>query len=131
MTKGERKSLDRSGREVSYRVFGEGPALNAAGNLVQLRSVQGASVLASYRFTDTFAGTLLPYVRWQYYLGGKKHETNAPNNRVYETEMGIEWQPMAALEVTLAYTIAERTSAKAPYPTENGRLARAQLQWNF
>lgn len=113
------------GLQAEY-VVGEGPQLNGTQTTVEKKSLEGGYVLLSYKW-----GGILPFVRWQYYLGGRKHEQNAPRNKVYETELGVEWQILPELELTAEYTFADRTSAKAPYRNEYGRTARFQLQWNF
>ncbi len=107
-------------------VLGKGPELNATQTAVQEGNLEGGYVLLSYKYDN-----LIPYVRGQYYLGGRKHETNSPRQKVYEAELGVEWQIFPQLELTVAYVVADRTSAKAPYVVESGRLARLQLQWNY
>jgi hypothetical protein len=74
---------------------------------------------------------MIPYVRYTYYDGGKKFEDNAPHYKVKELEMGIEWQVWKALEITGAYQITDRTSAKFPYPQLQGHLTRIQVQVNY
>lgn len=74
---------------------------------------------------------VIPYVRGMLYEGGKKHERNAPKYSVREIEMGIEWQPVEALELLGAYVFADRTFPEPPYPQEEGSLLRMQLQVNY
>jgi hypothetical protein len=50
---------------------------------------------------------------------------------VRELEIGTEWRPIEAFELTAAYTFAERTHPEAPYPQESGRLLRLQAQFNY
>jgi hypothetical protein len=77
-------------------------------------------------------GDVIPYVRVMNYEGGKKHERNAPRYSVKELEAGIEWQILDALEVTGAFTVAERTDGRRiPYPKEDGHLLRLQVQFNY
>ena len=45
----------------------------------------------NYKCT-TYCLNVLPFVRYQEYYGGKKHEANAPRNVVRELELGIEYQ---------------------------------------
>jgi hypothetical protein len=100
---------------------------------------------------STYCLSIFPYVRYQEYFGGKKFEPNAPRNTVRELEMGIEYQFNQALELTVAGTFTERTSAnpnyspascqdasaigvgclQTPYQLNKGNLIRFQLQWNF
>lgn len=113
------------GVQVEY-VLGDGPRLNAAQTAIEKGSIEGGYFLVNYRLPP-----FIPFVRYHYYLGGRKHETNAPFQRVTETELGLEWQIMPELELTGMYAFTQRTSLKAPYLTEIGRMARFQLQWNF
>ena len=61
----------------------------------------------------------------------KTFEPNAPRYSVKELELGIEWQPITALELVLAYDISDRTSDKYPYKEEQGHLTRLQVQFNY
>jgi len=96
---------------------------------------------------------MMPFIRYQEYYGGKKHEANAPRNTVREAELGLEYRINKALELTLMYTWTQRTSADSstfpascadnsllgaapqcvltPYQLQSGNLIRFQLQWNF
>lgn len=65
------------------------------------------------------------------YKGGKKHETNAPMNRVREVELGAEWQFAKNLEFTAEYTFTDRTSVVAPHKNFGSNLVRLQLQWSY
>ncbi len=75
--------------------------------------------------------SLIPYVRGTLYEGGKKFETNTPLYDIQELEMGAEWQLAKALELTLAYTLADRTSSKPPYAQQQGHIFRVQAQVNY
>jgi phosphate-selective porin O/P len=107
--------------------WGRGPELNAAQTALQEGSLQGGYVQAMYKWNDA-----IPYVRWQEYMGGKKHRTNSPFNVVREFEVGLEYQFGKALELTVAYAWTKRTDTQtAPYPIRDGEMLRTQLQWNF
>jgi hypothetical protein len=107
--------------------WGRGPELNAAQTALQEGSLQGGYVQAMYKWNDA-----IPYVRWQEYMGGKKHRTNSPFNVVRELEVGLEYQFGKALELTVAYVWTKRTDTQtAPYPIRDGEILRTQLQWNF
>lgn len=113
-----------------------GSSLDAAGaevftGTVRRRSLHGGFVLASLRLEDVVPGVLTPFARVASYEGGKKHETNAPSYSVRELEAGAEWQFIKPLELTVAYQEARRTSGRAPYERESGRLVRVQLQVNY
>jgi hypothetical protein len=93
-------------------------------------------VQAMYNYKcKTYCLNVFPFVRWQEYYGGKKHEPNSPRNRVRELELGAEYQFNTHIELTAMYTFTERTSAVAtganPYQSHYGNLIRFQLQWNY
>lgn len=110
---------------------GSGPQLDVAQRRIRNTSLKGGYIQTMYKFDGGF-GSLMPYVKWQTYRGGSKFDTNAPRMRVDETEAGVEWQPMGALEVLFAYANMRRTDVSAaPYPLVKGDLLRLQLQVNF
>lgn len=112
--------------------WGHGPQLNATRNAIEEGSVQGGYVQGMYRWVATDWATLIPYVRYQEYSGGKKHRTNAPFNVVREWEVGLEWQFTKSLEFTIAYARSRRTDTQtAPYVIREGDIVRTQLQYNF
>ena len=107
--------------------WGRGPELNEARTAIQEGSLQGGYVQAMYKWDD-----LIPYVRWQEYMGGKKHRPNSPFNVVRELEVGVEYQFSKALELTVAYAWSKRTDTiTAPYSIRDGEILRFQLQWNY
>ena len=107
--------------------WGRGPELNAAQTAIQEGSLQGGYVQAMYKWNDA-----IPYIRWQEYMGGKKHRTNTPYNVVRELELGLEYQFAKALELTVAYVWTKRTDTiNAPYNIQDGQILRTQVQWNF
>ena len=115
--------------------WGEGPELNATNTAVAPGSLEGGYLQVFYKLNDVGwnerKGTLIPYARVQRYDGGRKHETNSPNYRIREAEVGCEYQFSKALELTMAYTWSERTFPIIPHPQEKGELVRMQLQWNY
>lgn len=111
------------GFQAEYNV-GVGPELR--NGAVQERALHGGYAMVMARF-----GGFLPYARGVLYEGGRKFETNAPRYKVRELELGLEWQIIKPLEVTAAYTFAERTFPEAPHPQESGRFLRLQVQVNF
>lgn len=112
------------GFQVEYNV-GRGPEL-VGGTRVEERPLHGG-----YAMLLAKVGDFMPYVRGVLYEGGRKFETNAPRYSTRELEIGSEWRPFEALELTAAYTFAERTHPEAPYPQERGRLLRLQVQFNY
>ncbi|MFS8067622.1 MAG: porin [Byssovorax sp.] len=111
------------GFQAEYNV-GVGPELRDG--VIQERFLHGGYAMVMARI-----GGFLPYARAVLYEGGRKFETNAPRYKVRELELGLEWQIIKPLEVTAAYTFAERTFPEAPYQQESGRFLRLQAQVNF
>jgi hypothetical protein len=114
--------------------WGHGPQLNATQTAFEEGDIQGGYVQGMYKWdvNKPWLTTLIPYVRYQEYGGGKKHRTNTPYNVVREWEIGMEWQLAKALEFTIAYARSRRTDTQtAPYPIREGDIVRTQLQWNF
>jgi hypothetical protein len=99
---------------------------------IKSRGLRGGYLQAMCRFEDClWTESIMPYVRYTYYQGGKKFENNAPRYDVREAEFGFEVQVFKALEVTLCYAIADRTSSRFPYEQEEGHLLRLQVQFNY
>lgn len=114
--------------------WGHGPQLNGAQTAIQEGSIQGGYVQGMYKWdvNQPWLTSVIPYVRYQEYSGGKKHRTNTPFNVVREWEVGAEWQFGKALEVTIAYAKSRRTDTQtAPYAIREGDIVRTQVQWNF
>ena len=112
--------------------WGHGPQLNATRTAIEDGAIQGGYVQGMYKWDVTDWATVIPYVRYQEYSGGKKHRTNAPFNVVREWEVGMEWQFTKSLEFTIAYARSRRTDTQtAPYNIREGDIVRTQLQYNF
>jgi hypothetical protein len=123
------------GLQAEY-TFGRGPQLSANRRAIDESSLYGGYVQAMYNYKcTTYCINAFPFVRWQEYYGGKKHEANSPRNRVRELELGLEYQFNRSIELVGMYTFTERTSAVAtgpdPYQSHYGNLIRFQLQWNY
>ena len=115
-------------------MWGRAPTLDATQTYIQSRSVNGGYVLATYKYDDKEfgLGTFFPFVKWQYYNGGSKFETNAPLQRLHELDIGLEWQPLPELEFTAVYAKMNRTNVQAaPYRQFSADLMRFQLQFNY
>jgi predicted porin len=81
---------------------------------------------------------LIPFVKWQTYRGVYKAAANSPRVSVDELEVGIEYQIMKALELTLAYSTMDRTNVRASTSSSSsflgqasGDMLRMQVQWNY
>ncbi len=114
--------------------WGHGPQLNGSKTAIEEGNIQGGYVQGMYKWdvNEPWLTSVIPYVRYQEYSGGKKHRTNMPFNVVREWEVGAEWQFTKSLEFTIAYARSRRTDTQtAPYAIREGDIVRTQLQWNF
>lgn len=111
---------------------GRGPQYVAARNAIEDRPLSGGYVQAMYRHR-TGAQVLQPFVRVQEYHGGKKAEQDARYYQVHEREVGIEWLPNPAFELTVQYTDSDRLfeDAKTVGNRQAGRFLRIQAQINY
>jgi hypothetical protein len=119
------------GFQAEYN-FGEGPEFDPASSSIQLQSLHGGYAQVEYMFKIK-KQILIPFFRAQYYDGGKKHELDARSYNVEEYEIGLEWQPIKALEMVAMYTISHRRFEDLAKPSndQEGRLLRLQAQVNF
>jgi Phosphate-selective porin O and P len=119
------------GFQAEYNV-GRGPEYDAASNSIKVKSLQGGYAQAMYMLK---AGnqTVMPFLKMQYYDGGKKHERDAASYLVYETEIGAEWLLNKNLELTALYSIGDRTISNAANQLnrQHGNRLRLQAQFNF
>lgn len=74
--------------------------------------------------------TFMPFARYMYYDGGKKHELDARSYNVNDLEIGVEWRMLKALELTVQYSIMDReyVDHAKPVNAQKGQVLRAQLQ---
>ncbi len=119
------------GIQAEYNI-GKGPEFNPATDSIETQKLKGGYINASY-FMKLKNQILIPFVRYHYYDGGKKHELDARSYTVKELEIGTEWQPVKNFELVVMYTISERRFED--YVLQNnkqkGRLLRIQAQLNF
>ncbi len=116
---------------AEYNV-GRGPEYNPATDSVETRNLSGGFATATYRFKvkdDVF----FPFVRYQMYDGGKKHELDARSYRVNDIEFGVEWQPNRNFELVCEYYIGDRRFEDHVKRDnhQKGELLRIQAQFNF
>lgn len=113
--------------------FGEGPELDGDQQAIHTKSLQGGYVETSYKL-DFDYGIFFPFVRWQYYEGGRKFAKNAPHVDTNEWDFGIEYTPIPEVELSAIYTYTPfRVDSKdATYSGfhDASRLG-LQLQWNY
>ncbi|MFM7299988.1 MAG: porin [Crocinitomicaceae bacterium] len=112
--------------------IGRGPEFDKFADSISTQRLSGGFITACYKinFGDQ---TLIPFVRYQQYKGGKKHELDARSYRVEELEIGTEWQMGKNFELVLMYTMSSRRfedfGNKDNY--QRGNLLRIQAQMNF
>lgn len=119
------------GFQAEYNV-GEGPAFDPVTMKTEIKHLNGGYAQAMYR-KKIGENHITPFVKYQYYNGGKKHEIDARRYIVKDVEIGAEWQLKDYFELTAIYTISDRTFEDAVLPINNqtGNLLRLQAQFNF
>jgi len=114
---------------------GEGPEFNPAltPRRIDVQDLSGGYAMLIARVRGPGAQMFYPFVRWQTYEGGKKHEQDARSYDVNELEIGSEWSPVRVLEFTAQYTISDRRYEDNATigNRQKGRLLRLQLQVNY
>jgi hypothetical protein len=108
------------------------PTANGGNGAIERKELAGGYVQASYKIDNVFRadGYLQPYLKWQTYRGAWKAALNSPMTSVDEVEAGVEYQFNKALELTLAYSMMDRTNTKN-LGQASADMGRAQLQWNY
>ena len=119
------------GIQAEYNV-GNGPEFNKVTNTIEVRPLAGGYFTLSY-LTIVNGQTLIPFYRYQYYKGGKKHELDARSYRVEDNEFGLEWQLNKNFELVTSYTISKRKfeDFTTRDNSQMGNLLRIQAQVNF
>jgi hypothetical protein len=119
------------GIQAEYN-FGKGPEFNPVTDSIETQKLQGGYVTLSYKL-NVKGQTLFPFVRYQYYDGGKKHELDARSYKVEELELGIEWEPVKQFELVVMYTMSSRRFEDYVLQDnyQRGNLLRIQAQVNF
>jgi hypothetical protein len=122
--------------------WGRTPGLDMATNRIEEKNLNGGYVQASYKI-DNFKffetnGTLLPFIKWQYFDGYNKAETNSPRNQVNDWELGTEWQIAPEVELVAVYhrmhrnnLVTGNTTGRLDYDRFQANALRLQLQYNF
>jgi hypothetical protein len=111
---------------------GSGPQFNKVTDSIEVMPLRGGYVTLNY-YTKINNTTLIPYIRYQYYYGGKKHERDARSYEVKELEIGAEWQVNKNFELVANYTISNRRYEDflKQDNLQDGSLLRIQAQLNF
>ena len=119
------------GIQAEYNI-GRGPEYDKINNEINLSDLHGGYATLSYMIKHKDQ-LIYPFVRYQYYQGGKKHEQDARSFNVNELELGVEWLPYPNFEVVVMYTFSERRYEDYQNRDnfQKGSLIRIQLQANF
>jgi hypothetical protein len=117
--------------------WGDTPALDLASNTIIEDELEGGYVQAMLKL-DTELGTFVPFVKWQYYDGANKGETNAPTNEVNDLELGVEWQIAREVELAAVWHQMDRDNlttgnrdGRPDYAHFKADALRLQLQINY
>ena len=131
--------------------WGHTPGLDIASNRIEEKNLNGGYVQAMYKidnvkfFNDNT--TIIPFIKYQYFDGYNKAETNSPKNEVHDWELGAEWQIAPELEITAVYHRMNRTNlvtgarnaasttnnlpAREDYENFSADALRVQVQYNY
>src|SRR5690606_8905636 len=69
--------------------IGKGPEFNTETDSIETQNLTGGYITLSYQ-KKLGKQLIIPFARYQYYDGGKKHELDARSYTVHEGEIGIE-----------------------------------------
>lgn len=119
------------GLQAEYNV-GVGPQYNPYTDSIETKALKGGYILLNYQHNWN-KQIFQPFVRYQVYSGGKKHELDARSYNVEEVEFGIEWQPLKQFELVVMYTMSSRRFEDHVKSNnyQRGNLLRIQAQVNF
>lgn len=119
------------GFQAEYNI-GTGPEYNVDSNKVMQKELMGGYAMINYMLKIK-KQVIFPFVKYQMYDGGKKHELDARSYTVNELEIGLEWQPIKNFEFVAMYTMSERRFEDAVLKDnkQKGNLLRLQAQFNF
>jgi hypothetical protein len=119
------------GLQAEYNI-GNGPQFNKLTDSIEVMPLKGGYATLNYKI-DFKGQKLYPFVRYQYYQGGKKHEKDARSYEVNDLEIGLEWEPVKNFELVVMYTMSKRRYEdfvkRDNY--QEGNLLRIQAQVNF
>jgi hypothetical protein len=109
---------------------GRGPEFDPSARRIDERPLRGGYLLLTFRPRDP---VLVPFLRQQWYRGGKKLELDARRYRMHETEVGTEWYVAPNVKITAQYTISDRRYEDGANPDnrQRGRMLRLQAQVSY
>ncbi len=119
------------GIQAEFNV-GKGPEFNKQTDSIEVQNLKGGYVTMSYMLKKN-KHVIIPFLRAQYYDGGKKFELDARSYKVNDFEFGIEWQPVEQFELVGSYNFSRRRyeDFQLPENYQTGNLLRLQAQLNF
>jgi hypothetical protein len=110
---------------------GKGPEYDKELGQVRVQNLKGGYAQVNYNI-NRGANAYIPFLKYQFYQGGKKHETEAPSYRVKELEAGIEWQIGKSFEIVTLYAYGDRqVETSKGLSDETGSRLRLQFQVNY
>ena len=119
------------GIQAEYNI-GQGPEFDNSTDSISTKNLTGGYITLNY-MAKIGKQLIFPFVRAQYYQGGKKHEKDARSYTVHEYEVGVEWQPFKNFEFVAMYTMSDRRfeDFSKQNNKQSGNLLRLQAQVNF
>jgi phosphate-selective porin len=118
--------------------WGKSPGLDTTTRMIDETNINGGYLQAMYMHKTAENGNLIPFVRWQYFDGANKAETNSPVNNVRDWEIGVEWQMNKEVELTAVYHMMDRNNlvtgnraGREDYANFTSDALRLQVQYNF
>lgn len=119
------------GMQVEWNA-GTGPQFDPGAGAIREQRLEGGYVQLMFRGRLN-GQSVMPFVRYQHYDGGRKAELDARAYRVRETEVGLEWIPRPALELTVQYTVSDRRTSDGLLldNRQRGELLRLQGQISY
>ena len=112
--------------------IGNGPEFNKVTDSIEVMPLKGGFITTNY-FIKIQKQILIPFIRYQYFEGGKKHEKDARSYIVNDVEFGAEWQLNKNFELVVNYTMSNRRyeDFSKQDNLQVGNLLRIQAQVNF
>jgi Phosphate-selective porin O and P len=119
------------GLQAEYNI-GSGPRFNTVTDSVETMPLKGGYAMAMMRLTPG-KQIVIPFYRYQFYDGGKKQELDARSYVVSDHEIGVEYTPFSAVEITAMYVISSRRFEDFAKQDnlQTGNSLRLQLQFNY
>lgn len=119
------------GFQAEFNV-GTGPRYENRTNAIRSAPLRGGYAQVMYQ-RKVGPQTFTPFVKYQYFSGGKKFEQDARSYLVRDIDFGLEWQKNRFLEIVGQYSRSDRTyeDGRLPSNRQKGGLLRLQLQVNY